>query len=125
MKGTQVRKIVFGTSLFIVLAAAGCTSAQLHQSLLMHENRQLEDALYTAHAQVADLQRENDLLRKQQTSESLAPPVRPRTDPGFDDWDFETPLEMPKVILPDGLGTTEVPEFMRGSQTIPPWTPRR
>ena len=120
-----MKEFVFGTSLFIVLAAAGCTSSQLHQSLLMHENRQLEDALYTAHAQVADLQRENDLLRKQQASESLTPPVRPRTDPGFDDWDFGPPLEMPKVILPDQPGTTEVPEFMRGSQTVSPWTPRR
>ena len=118
-------KIVFGTSLFIVLATAGCTSSQLHQSLLMHENRQLEDALYTAHAQVADLQRENDLLRKQQTSESLAPPVRSRTDSGFDDWDFGPPLEMPKVILPSESGNTEVPEFMKGSQTVPHWTPRR
>jgi len=118
-------KIVFGTSLFIALIAAGCTSTQLHQSLLLHENRQLEDALYVAHAQVADLQRENDLLRKQQSSESLAPPVRSRTDSGLDDWDFGPPLEMPKVILPDEPGTTEAPEFMRGSQTVPPWTPRR
>ena len=120
-------KIVFGISLLIVLAMAGCASSQsqLHHSLLLYENRQLEDALYTAHAQVADLQRENDLLRKQQSDESLAPPRRQRAESWFDEFDVVPSLEMPTVILPSNSGTTEVPESLRGSQLIPIWTPRR
>jgi len=122
-----MRKIVFGTSLFIALVVAGCASSQqqLHQSLLLHENRQLEDALYVAQAQVADLRRENDSLRRQQTSESRTPSRRPDTDSWLDDWDFGPPLEMPNVILPGDTGTTEVPESLRGSQTFPIWMPVR
>jgi len=122
-----MRKIVFGTLLIIALAAAGCASTQqqLHQSLLLHENRQLEDALYVAQAQVADLQRENDVLRAQQTSESRTSPRRASTDSWLDDWDLGTPIEVPKVILPNDSGTTEVPEFMRGSQAFPVWIPVR
>jgi len=118
-----MRKIVFGISLFTALVAAGCagTQQQLHQSMLLHENRQLEDALYVAQAQVADLQRENDVLRKQQTGESRTPTRRPSSDSWLDDWNIE-PIEMPRVILPADTGTTDVPEFMRGSQVIPIWT---
>jgi len=116
-----MRKIVFGTSLFIAFMAAGCTNSQLHQSLLMHENRQLEDALYAAHAQVADLRRENDVLREQQENvypDPLGPsPAKP--------WEDRIPtIEVPKVILEES-GTTEVPELLRGSQAIPLWTPVR
>ena len=121
-----MRKIIFGTSLFIALVAAGCASSQqLHQSLLLHENRRLEDALHVAHAQVADLKRENNALRGQQTNESFVPSKRPSTDSWLDDWDFGEPLEMPKVILPGEPGTTEVPESLRGSQGFPIWMPRR
>lgn len=118
-------KITFGTSLFIALAAAGCGSSQLHQSLLLHENRRLEDALYTAHAQVADLRRENDALRKQQENEYLEPSGHSRTGSLDDDLDILPPLEMPKVILPHEPGRTEIPEALKGSQTIPIWSPRR
>lgn len=120
-----MRKIVFGTSLFIVLIAAGCASSQLHQSLLLHENRQLEDALYAAQAHVADLERENDLLRKEQASEALGTLGQPR--PGFrdDDFDIILPMDMPKIILPGEPSTTEVPEALRGSHMIPIWMPRR
>jgi hypothetical protein len=127
-----MRKIVFGTSqiraleavafalvaVAFALVAAGCASTQQqwHQSLLLHENRQLEDALYVAQAQVADLQRENEVLRKQQTSEFPTPPRRPSRDSWLDDWDFQPlPLEMPKVILPNDAGSTEVPEALQGS----------
>jgi len=118
-----MRKMVFGISLIVQLVATGCTSTQLHQSLLMHENRQLEDALFVAQAQVADLERENDLLRKQQTNKSVVP----RGTPDFWDEDFDgtPPLEMPKVILPGGPGETEVPESLRGSQMFPVWMPVR
>ena len=97
-------------------------SQQVHQSLLMHENRQLEDALYVARAQVADLRRENDWLREHEFSESSK-----RSQSGAWDDDFERiqPFEMPKVILPSDSDSTEVPELLRGSQTIHIWSPRR
>ena len=118
-----MRKIVFSISLFIPLVVAGCASSQLHQSLLIHENRQLEDALFVAHAQVADLERENDLLRKQQTSEYFVPPGH--TGLRNDDFDVMPPLEMPRVILPGETGTTEIPESLRGTQMFPVWMPVR
>jgi len=120
-----MRKIIFGISLLIALATAGCTSTQLHQSLLVHENQRLEDALYTVQAQVADLQRENDLLRQQQTNQSSEPSGQFRSGFWDDGFDMEPPLEMPKVILPSDSGTTEIPESLRGSQMIPVWTPVR
>jgi len=118
-------KITWGASLFIALIAAGCGSSRLHQSLLLNENRRLEDALYTAHAQVADLKRENDTLRKQQENDSLEPSGRSPTGSWDDDLDIIPPLEMPKVILPHEPGKSEIPEALKGSQTIPLWSPRR
>jgi len=92
----------------------------------LHENRRLEDALYTAHARVADLKRENDLLRAQQTDRYSEPPQRSNGGLWDDDFDILTPIEMPKVILPDDeTGTTEIPEALRGSQRIPSWSPQR
>ena len=120
-----MRKIVFGTLLFIVCISAGCTSARLHQSLLMHENRQLEDALYAAQAHVAELHRENNWLRKQQTSEFHDSSHRSSLGSWDDDLDLTQPLEIPKVILSDEPGTTDVPEWLKGSQAIPIWSPRR
>jgi len=124
-----MREIVFGTSLLIAFAAAGCTSSQLHQSLLMQENRQLEDALYTVQAQASDLKRENEWLRSKQDTGAVEPPRRTHNgslnlDEEFD-FDNAPPFEMPKVILPGQSGTTEVPEALRGSQIVPIWTPRR
>jgi hypothetical protein len=117
-----MRKIVFGTSLFIACISVGCTSTQLHQSLLLHENRQLEDALYVAQAQVTDLRRENDWLRDQQENVYPAPAKRLRGEP----WNDIVPtIEMPKMILDEESGTTEVPMLLRGSQSIPLWTPVR
>ena len=117
-----MRKIVFGTSLFIACLSAGCTNSQLHQSLLMHENRRLEDALYVAQAQVADLSRENDWLRDQQENVYSAPAKQSREDP----WNDIVPtIEMPKMILDEESGTTEVPSLLRGSQAVPLWTPVR
>ena len=121
-----MRKILLGISLSIALSAAGCANSQLHQSLLLHENRQLEDALYTAHARIADLKRENDLLRQQQEDGFSKPSEHSSNGPWDDDFDLFPPIEMQKVILPgDGQGTTEVPEALKGSQTIPSWSPRR
>jgi len=117
-----MEKKVFGTSLFIALLATGCAGSQLHQSLLVHENQRLENALYVAHAQVADLKRQNNLLRKQQSNEFIDPA---RQDSQVDDWDFDTPLEMPKILLPDQPGTTDVPMLIRESQADSIWSPRR
>jgi len=117
-------KIVFGTSLFVALVAAGCANSQLHQSLLLQENRQLEDALFVAHAQVADLQRENDWLRNRQENESGRPPRR-ATGTFDEEFDNVQPFEMPTIILPGQIGTEEVPESLRGSQTMPIWQPVR
>ena len=120
-----MRKRIFGTSLFIVLAVAGCASSQLHQSLLLQENRRLEDALYVAHTQATDLKRENDLLRKRQANGVLELPGHSYLESLEDELDINQPFEMPKVILPSEPGTTEVPEALRGSQAIPIWKPRR
>jgi len=118
-----MRKIVFGTSLLMSVFTAGCTSPQWHQSLLIHENRQLEDALYVAQAQVTDLRRENDLLREQRASGFSDSPDPSRSDP-WNDIIPPMPFEVPKVLLEDS-GTTDVPESLRGSQVIPLWTPVR
>jgi hypothetical protein len=120
----KMRKIVFGFSLVIAFVASGCNS-QLHQSLLLHENRRLEDALYVSHAQVAHLQRENISLREQQGSEIFPSPGRTHSKTWDEDIDLIPPVEMPRVILPSELETTEVPETLKGSQMIPIWTPLR
>lgn len=98
----------------------GCMRAQLHQSLLIHENQRLEQALYAAHARVTDLKRENNLLRKQQTPDSADPASQ---EPWNEDWGIDPPIEMPSIIIPDQPGTTEIPDSIRGSQTT--WSPTR
>jgi len=122
-----MRKIIFGTLLCVACVAAGCGNSQLHQSLLLHENRQLEDALYATRAQVADLQRENNVLRAQQGGEFHKSPRREQHD--YDSWDEDMrlipPIEMPKIFLPSESGTTDVPDSLSGSQTMPVWTPKR
>ena len=112
-----MRSRVWGISLFIAFVAAGCASSQVHQSLLMQENRRLEDALYVAHAQVGELKRENDFLRNKQETGSIGPLE--------DEFDMDAPFEIPKVMLPGQSGTEEVPESLRGSQVMPTWRPRR
>ena len=127
-KERKMRKIIFGTSLFIAFIAAGCassTSSQLHQSLLLQENRQLEDALYVAHSQVTELKRENDLLRSTQETGNVTPIRRSYNGSLEEEFDVVPPYEMPKVILPGQSGTTEVPDALKGSQVMPTWTPRR
>jgi hypothetical protein len=119
-----MRKIIFGFSLIIAFAASGCNS-QLHQSMLMHENRRLEDALYSTQAQVAHLKRENNSLRAQQEGEIPLSPVRSRPSTWDDDFDIIPTIEMPKVIVPSESGTSEVPDSLKGSQVVPIWTPRR
>jgi hypothetical protein len=117
-----MKKIAFGNSIFIACIFAGCANTQLHQSLLLHENRQLEDALYVAQAQVSDLRRENDWLREQKDNTYPDPSERFREEP----WNDIVPtIEMPKVILDEESGTTEVPMLLRGSQSLPLWTPVR
>lgn len=123
--GTTIGKIVSSTSLFIALAAAGCTSSQLHQSLLMHENRRLEDALYAAHAQTVELKRENDLLRNKQDADSIELPMQSDDRVLDENFDLAPPVEMPKVILPEQPGTSGVPEALKGAQIIPLWQPKR
>ena len=120
-----MRNIVFGTSLFLALMTAGCASSQLHQSLLLQENRQLEDALYVAHSQVTDLKRENDWLRNKQETEMVEPPRRRYIESLGEEFEIAPPYEMPKVILPSQPGTEEIPEALKGSQTMPMWKPRR
>ena len=122
-----MRKIVFGISLLCALAAVGCTSSQLHQSLLLQENRRLEDALYVSHSQVVDLKRENDWLRSKQGTEMVEPPGRSYNGSLKEEFDFDLvpPFEMPRVILPGHPSTEEVPEALRGSDSMPVWKPRR
>ena len=118
-------KIVFGISLLYALAAAGCASPQYHQSLLLQENRRLEDALYVTHARVADLKRENDWLRDKQGTEVIEPPGRSYKESLEEEFDLVPPFEMPKVILPNHPGTEEVPEALKSSAPMPVWKPRR
>jgi hypothetical protein len=110
----KMRNIVFGTLLFIALASLGCKSSPLHETLLLQENRRLEDALYVAHAQAAELRRENSLLRNKQTESQEV------------EWGTFPPIETPKVLLPEQPGTTVVPDrFSQSSETMPTWEPRR
>ena len=118
-------KVVFGISLLYALMAMGCASSQLHQSLLLQENRRLEDALYVSHAQVVDLKRENDWLRNKQGTEMVEPPRRSYDGSLEEEFDRVPPFEMPRVILPGHSGTEEVPEALRGSDSMPVWKPRR
>ena len=137
-------KIIFGTSLFIVFIVTGCTNSHLHQSLLLHENRQLEDALYVAHAQIADLRRENNSLRRQQTNDFPEPPRRPRVDSwesidtrnnnnnswdidpwNNDGWNTPPSLEMPRILVPNEPSRTEPTEWQTDSQRIHNWSPVR
>ena len=122
-----MRQIVLGVSLLMISAVAGCASSQVHQSLLLQENRQLEDALHVAHSQVVELKRENDWLRSKQETEVGKPLKRSYTGTVEEEFDFDIapPFETPKVILPGQSGTEEVPESLRGSQMIPIWTPVR
>jgi hypothetical protein len=123
-----MRKILFGISLLFIFSA-GCANQQLHQTLLLHENQRLEEALYVTHAQLADLKRENDELRNSQTGydETIVPPKRSYNSLPSPDQDLmeAPPFEMPKVILPDQPGTMEVPDSLKGSQSIPVWKPAR
>jgi hypothetical protein len=116
-----MRNIVFGTLLFAALASIGCKSSPLHETLLLQENRRLEDALYVAHAQAAELRRENSLLQNRQSESSS----RSYTGSQEIEWDSFPTLEVPKVLLPEQPGTPEVPGFLRGSETMPTWGPRR
>ena len=118
-------KIVFGSSLLYALVAVGCASSQYHQSLLLQENRRLEDALYVTHAQAADLKRENDWLRSKQGTEMVEPSGRSYKGSWEEEFDLVPPFEMPKVILPSHPGTEEVPEALRSSDPMPIWKPRR
>jgi len=120
-----MRKIIFGTLLFAACVAAGCGNSQLHQSLLLHENRQLEDALYATRAQVADLQRENSMLQTRHGGKFLRSPEREQHDSWDEDIRLMPPVEMPKIFLPSESGTTDVPDSLQGSQMIPVWTPKR
>ena len=82
----------------------------------------MEDALFVAQAQVADLTRENNVLRTKRTGEFSG---RSQTESWGDGFEVEPLIEMPRVILPSDSGTTEIPEALRGSQMFPIWMPQR
>ena len=119
-----MNKFLFSIALLIVCVTSGCANTNLHQSLLLHENRQLEDALYTAHAQLADLKRENNSLRIH-SSEYQNVPIHNNRDVWENEQELFPPFEMPRIILPDESGTTELPALLRETQAMPIWSPVR
>jgi hypothetical protein len=126
--------------LFIVPAmlCSGCSHQQMHQSMLLQENRRLENALYVTHAQLTDLKRENESLRQTNgygsSDESaniptpvlkLNAPQKTRQSDKDENLNEAPSYEMPIIESPAVPGTTEVPDSLKSSQTIPLWTPQR
>lgn len=118
-------KRFFGILLFVALIVEGCASPQWHQSLLIHENQQLENALYMAQSRAVELKRENDRLRKKQGTEDDVLPMESDSNVLDEELELAPPVEVPKVILPSQPGTTEVPDSLKGAEIMPLWHPRR
>lgn len=97
-----------------MLIPAGCVNQQLHQTLLLQENRQLEHRLLVAQAQADDLRRENESLRNR-----ISQDPQPESDVSL------TPPEMPKAIFPDPPSGTATPDAPAGGEPPPVWNPNR
>ncbi|MDR0338037.1 MAG: hypothetical protein LBI18_13205 [Planctomycetaceae bacterium] len=109
----------------------GCTSQyqyQMEQSLLLQENRRLENALYVTHTQLVDLKRENDVLRgsKQSKSERKLPeqPLlrsKQKSSSPVEDYEEAPPFAPPEIIIPTEIpGSKTVPDSLKSSKlTLP------
>jgi hypothetical protein len=113
----MMKRLFFSTALLVLLVVTGCAGGyqyQVDQSLLMQENRRLENALYVTHAQLVTLKRENEVLRNSQSNRKnkdsifpatpslVNPLLRPKRNgqPSRDDYD-EAPPFVPPSVLPN------------------------
>ncbi|MDR3181649.1 MAG: hypothetical protein LBT89_01815 [Planctomycetaceae bacterium] len=128
-----MRRVFFALSLF-GLFTAGCAQPCVHQSMLLQENRRLENALYVTHAKLTDLQRENADLRGGHSQEDssqdtgILPPVfqrKPKKSKEKDKIDNAPPFELPTIEIPEDGGSTVPPAELKSSQSIPAWNPQR
>ncbi len=113
-----MNRISIGIFVTAVLALffSGCANRQMQRvehSLLLEENRRLEQALYEAHAQLDNLQYENEELQRAASRNRSA--VRENED--------DEPYMPPDVSLPYGLPPGASPNVTpppgSGSQTPP------
>ncbi|MDR1964862.1 MAG: hypothetical protein LBQ50_13910 [Planctomycetaceae bacterium] len=125
-----MKKHLLGLTL-ILSAFLGCTSRyqyEVDQSLLLQENRRLENALYVTHAQLVDLKRENEslrntTLRKSNASLPQEPLTRPKRiqSPPVENYDEAPPFEPPEIIIPNEIpGSNAVPDSLKSSQILLP-----
>ncbi|MGL4593194.1 MAG: hypothetical protein ACRCUY_00535 [Thermoguttaceae bacterium] len=104
----------------------GCSSrSHSEQSLLLQENRRLENALYLTHAKLVEVNRENETLRASMSPDTSARISAPSTrssrrlEMPRDDMDNAPPYQAPQVELPsDAPGTNIIPDTLK-SQHAP------
>lgn len=124
-----MNKLPIGILLLIAALVPGCANnrcqQQVEQSLLLEENRRLYDALYTTHAQLEDLQHENDELRsaadaaarrsydEDEPYRNSSPRSRYRDDEPRDDGGEAPGFGLPTTTIPDNApGTTAPPSLL-------------
>jgi hypothetical protein len=132
-----MKRLCFVSVVILLLAISGCMSSQqrqIHQSLLLQENRRLENALYVTHAQLVKAKRENETLRNAQSrngdsSRVSTPLLRPkREQPKQKNFDDAPLYEPPEIIVPeDHPGSTTLPDALKKSDNLlpPSWSPTR
>ncbi|MDR2704455.1 MAG: hypothetical protein LBC02_01630 [Planctomycetaceae bacterium] len=117
--------------LLIFPMVLGCTSQyqyQMEQSLLLQENRRLENALYVTHAQLVDLKRENDALRGTKSSgNNITLPEQPLTRPKrnqslpVENDEEAPPFAPPEIIIPKNTpGSETIPDSLKSSKLVLP-----
>ncbi len=108
-----MNKTPIGILLLVAVLLPGCANRyqqNVEQSLLLEENRRLYDALYVTHAQLEDLQHENDELREAAT---LARPGNGPSAPSSYRDEDEPPFVPPQVTVPPpGGGSSTAPAFL-------------
>lgn len=133
---TAMKKILFALVPLVCAASFGCTNRyqqQVDQSLLLQENRRLEEALYVTHAQLVDLKRENEALRNLdpgetngRSSSAPAPRSRRRVSAPADDYDDAPPYQVPEITIPPEGGSSTLPDALKGVNMLPkPVLPKR
>lgn len=113
----------------LLVVSTGCASRyaqQVEQSLLLQENQRLEDALYVTHAQLVDLKRENEALKKAQGNGSGTSPTpinrarRASGGPSNADADDAPPFEPIQIEIPkDAHESKTLPDALKSTKNIP------
>ncbi|MDR3234823.1 MAG: hypothetical protein LBT46_14375 [Planctomycetaceae bacterium] len=121
-----------------LLLSGGCAQPCVHQSMLLHENRRLENALYVTHAQLADMKQENEALRNGGRSEDASPnmlpdgglippvlPIKSKKTKENEKLNNAPPFELPTIEIPGGGESKALPQTLKSSQSAPVWSPQR